>query len=54
MHIAEHFLQPRGHNGEIADVLQLDAAAHGGGAIAAVQQEIADALQVNNEFKAGQ
>ena len=54
VHVSEHFFQPRRHYREMADVLQLDAATYGGGAIAAVQQEVADALQVDDELEARQ
>src|ERR1019366_3104462 len=54
VHIDKHFLQSRRHYGEVADVLQLDTAPHCGGAIATVEQEIADTLQINDELEAGQ
>ena len=54
VYVPKHFFQPRRHYGEIADVLQFDAATHGGGAIATVQQQIADTLQVNDELEARQ
>ena len=54
MHVGEHLLQPGGHQREVTNVLQIDAAADRGGAIAAIQQQVADALQANHELQASQ
>ena len=54
VHVAQHLLQPRRHQGQVANVLQVDAAAHGRCAIAAIQQQVADALQIDDELQAGQ
>ena len=54
MYVAQHLLQPRCHQCEVANVLQLNAAAYCRGPVAAVQQQIADALQIDNELQAGQ
>ena len=54
VHIPQHLLQPRRHHREIANVLQLDAAADRRGAITAVQQQVANALQIDDELQAGQ
>src|SRR5215472_6698445 len=54
VNITQHLFQAGGHQGKVANILEVDAAADRGCAVAAVQQEIANALQTDDELQAGQ
>lgn len=54
VYIGQHFLESRCHHREIANVLQLDSSAHSSSSIAAVQEQIADALQSDDELHASE
>src|SRR6516164_6614578 len=54
MHVAQHLFQARGHERQIADILQVDAASHCSRSVAAIQKQVPDSLQADNELQAGQ
>ncbi len=54
VHITQHLLQSRGHQCEVANILQLNPAAHGRCPIAAVQQQVSNAFQIDDELETSQ